>query len=587
MSASRFAFAAVVALLSTALGAASCAKSGPVTTMSTGTGGSHASTGSMSGPLPTSICLLHNCDTDVECAACSDGKTTCLASEHRCVACSAGGSTGCPSGQKCSSYGNCVGSSLDCPTDNGVPTITCNTTADCGACDPAHQVCDPAAHKCVACTAADVTQCQSTETCSGGDCAPKCPADCTSDGDCGECGAPGHEAHACFQHKCSECSPTKDCNGVMSCGAHGTCAATCGKSGAPKGECETDADCTGCDGSATKCNGVPIGGGAGTCGPSAPGCSELGMGLVLPAPFDKVTNLCSMDMDCASIGIDLNVGKMMRDLTGWDQIHDADITYPEHVCASVEITGGKSCGVCVPCKVDTDCQNISVDMFAAQAFGPLGKIAAAFLLDQIFGAGDHEIHMYCETVSSGYGVCVPCPGLLNDCSVGTVTGNGMCDPANSHDKCSQGLFIDPDCDTCAAKVCVDDSYCCTVAWDKLCVDEVGDACGAPCETCAHDKCSVGAALDPTCSPCVDSFCGFAGSTYEYCCTAGGMWDQACIDAIPQYCTKPYWCDMQCNNATDCPAGQGCVLDTFTCGACTIASECRSGEICTMGTCGSM
>ena len=37
---------------------------------------------------------------------------------------------------------------------------------------------------------------------------------------------------------------------------------------------------------------------------------------MLPAPFDKVTNLCSTDIDCASVGIDLNVGAILRDITG-------------------------------------------------------------------------------------------------------------------------------------------------------------------------------------------------------------------------------------------------------------------------------
>src|SRR5262249_44387246 len=157
------------------------------------------------------------------------------------------GSTGCPSGQKCSSFGNCVPESASCPTNMGIPTITCNADADCAACDPAHQVCDPAAHKCVACTTSDTSQCQSTETFVGGDCSPKCPASCATDGDCANCGSAGNEAHICNEHKCSKCSPTQGCSGGLSCDSfHGTCEATCGASGQPKGVCTQDGDCTGC-----------------------------------------------------------------------------------------------------------------------------------------------------------------------------------------------------------------------------------------------------------------------------------------------------------------------------------------------------
>src|SRR5262249_48218352 len=114
----RFVFAAVATLLASGLTAAACSHSNGSTGSSPGSGG-----GGGNGPIPDQICLLHNCDMDFECAACSDGRTHCLASEHRCVACGSGGTTGCPSGQKCSSYGNCVPSSASCPTNNGVPTI--------------------------------------------------------------------------------------------------------------------------------------------------------------------------------------------------------------------------------------------------------------------------------------------------------------------------------------------------------------------------------------------------------------------------------------------------------------------------------
>jgi hypothetical protein len=565
----RFAFAALAALVVSGLAAASCAKSdNPHGTGGGGSTGTGMSTGA-GGQIPDSICLLHNCSADIECAACSNGRTTCLVSEHRCVACDANSSTGCPAGQKCSAYGNCVPSTLTCPTSNGVPTITCASNADCAACDPAHQVCDPTAKKCVACTTSDTSQCQSTDTCVGADCVPKCPAQCATDADCAECGSPGNEAHFCTGHKCSSCSPMMGCDGTSSCSPHGTCEKQCGMTGQPKGVCEVDADCAGCDGNATQCH-TPIGGGKGTCGPSAPGCSDLGNGVaVLPSPFDKVTNLCSNDTDCANVGADINVGKVLRDLTGWDQIHDADIMYPMHACASVSITDDKSCGVCVPCKVDSDCQNIDVDKFAGQAFGPLGAIGSAFLLDQIFGPNDHMIHMYCETVTSGYGVCVPCPGLLNDCSVGTPPpDNG--NPC--HDVCTAGDPIGPTCDACVTAVCSYDPYCCTTQWDRNCVDEVGSYCDKACEQCSqsdmggHDKCQTGGPLAETCSPCVWAIC----QALPECCMTS--WSQNCIDQVPKYCDKGYLCQGQCNDPSQCTGTEGCRAD-YTCGPCFADYDC--------------
>ena len=124
------------------------------------------------------------------------------------------------------------------------------------------------------------------------------------------------------------------------------------------------------------------------------------------------------------------------------QIHDATLMYPEHVCASVAIQD-KSCGVCVPCKVDSDCESIPVDQVVGQAFGPLGKVATDFLLDQIFGPNDHEMHMYCETVADGYGVCAPCPGIVNACGVGsTPTGTGTC--SATHSVCTAGTAARPE-----------------------------------------------------------------------------------------------------------------------------------------------
>lgn len=479
------------------------------------------------------ICLLHNCTEDDHCGGCSGGRNTCLVEEKRCVACNADTGTGCPDGEYCSSWGNCVPDGLECPTDShGTPTISCSTNADCLACDPMHQVCDPASGSCVACTPSDTSACQSTDQCLDNSCAANCPAQCMSDSDCSSCGGPGYEAHACNQHQCAECSPTVPCPNGEVCSPQGVCGAQCGSDGL--GSCTSDSQCLGCGLDATECH-IPFGSSTGQCGPSAAGCSDLGTNVaVLPEPYDQVTNLCSNDGDCAGVGVTFNVGEMLRNLTGIDDIGDANISYPMNSCAAVSI-GDTSCGVCVPCQVDSDCQDIDIDQFALDAFGPIGSLAAAFLLDQVFGPNDHEINMYCQPVAGGYGACVPCPGLIYECGVGEGGGGGGGGGSCSHDVCDQGGALDPSCGSCESAVCANDSYCCNTAWDDVCVGEVAQYCGQSCEgggnqsSCAHSECVQGQALVASCSSCASAVCAYD----DYCCN--NDWDDVCVSHVPSIC----------------------------------------------------
>ncbi|HTJ85203.1 MAG TPA: hypothetical protein VL400_25980 [Polyangiaceae bacterium] len=50
--------------------------------------------------------------------------------------------------------------------------------------------------------------------------------------------------------------------------------------------------------------------------------------------------------------------------------------------------------------------------------------------------------------------------------------------------------------------------------------------------CAHDPCATGAALDPTCDPCVILVCGFSSS----CCDT--TWDASCVIAAGAFCSCP-------------------------------------------------
>lgn len=479
------------------------------------------------------ICILHNCDDDSECASCTEGRNTCYAPEKRCVACDPDSGEGCPDGEECTEFGNCVPAGAVCPVDaEGNQTEACNDDPDCAACDPQHQVC--AAGACVACRGDATEACQGTEQCVDNVCVPKCPQECEVDADCSMCGVDTQQpATACHHHRCAECSDTQPCPGGETCSDEGVCVAVCGIPGSVVGVCDEDAHCAGCEGDNDNCN-TPINGGHGACGPSASGCSDLGNGVVvLPEPFDQVTNLCSDDGDCAGIGIQYNVGELLRDLTGLEQIGDANIEYPMNACASVTVGVGEtsiSCGVCVPCKEDADCMDIDIDQVAGDAFGPLGAVAAALLLDQLFGPEEHLIHMFCQPVAGDYGVCLPCPTVVNDCVGGGGGGSGSCD----HDVCTAGEPLDPSCGACAAAVCEVDSFCCNNEWDATCVNEVEEQCAGGCGggggggNC-HDQCETGVAMDPTCNACVSAIC----AADPFCCQS--EWDSVCVDHVAEEC----------------------------------------------------
>jgi len=67
-------------------------------------------------------------------------------------------------------------------------------------------------------------------------------------------------------------------------------------------------------------------------------------------------------------------------------------------------------------------------------------------------------------------------------SCGGGGGDGGTDGGSScaHPVCSTGSALTASCSSCAAAVCSHDSYCCTTAWDSICVSEVPTYCGMSC-----------------------------------------------------------------------------------------------------------
>jgi hypothetical protein len=94
--------------------------------------------------------------------------------------------------------------------------------------------------------------------------------------------------------------------------------------------------------------------------------------------------------------------------------------------------------------------------------------------------------------------------------------------------------------SCVTSICTADPYCCTTAWDATCVREVRTICGSVgCAesdgTCTHSLCTPGIALGSTCDSakanCVSAIC----AVDPYCCSTA--WDNICIGKVASVCGK--------------------------------------------------
>jgi hypothetical protein len=101
----------------------------------------------------------------------------------------------------------------------------------------------------------------------------------------------------------------------------------------------------------------------------------------------------------------------------------------------------------------------------------------------------------------------------------------------AHALCATGVALAPECDDCATKVCQEDDYCCTVEWDALCVTEATESCALAC-ACVHAPCKTGAALAPSCDPCVAKVC----AADAFCCDFS--WDSLCVSQAKAACACP-------------------------------------------------
>jgi len=154
----------------------------------------------------------------------------------------------------------------------------------------------------------------------------------------------------------------------------------------------------------------------------------------------------------------------------------------------------------------------------------------------------------------------------------TLTCGAQC----AHSSCETGSALDPTCDACVEQICAVDSNCCDRFWDPLCIEQVRTVCESlVCEesmgSCAHPLCTggeaVGAGCDapPATPSCVDLVC----LADEYCCTTA--WDSICVGEVASVCEmncsgiEPICSDGEDNDADalvdcddpDCAGVAGC------------------------------
>src|SRR5262245_24151684 len=100
-----------------------------------------------------------------------------------------------------------------------------------------------------------------------------------------------------------------------------------------------------------------------------------------------------------------------------------------------------------------------------------------------------------------------------------------------HSPCQTGGVLVPGCgpNPCTAWICSVDPYCCGVAWDWICVGEVGSVCQNRCDCSVSNLCSQGNAYYPDACQCtmqlygVDRYCD---ETY---------WDSICVGEVGTVC----------------------------------------------------
>jgi len=109
-----------------------------------------------------------------------------------------------------------------------------------------------------------------------------------------------------------------------------------------------------------------------------------------------------------------------------------------------------------------------------------------------------------------------------------------------HDKCTSGIPLASSSGACISSICTADPFCCSTGWDSACTAEVRTVCSSlTCTesegTCGHPLCTAGPVLvnlcDSTKANCVSSIC----TADPYCCSTA--WDSVCVGEVASICGK--------------------------------------------------
>ena len=489
-----------------------------------------------------------------------------------------GGQCGfCPPGLQCNPQGQCqqvgpVCGNGQCESNGGENCLTC--PGDCGNCGG--DCCQP--HNGVGCSDKAVTKCvcamdsfccevswdslcvdEAINDCKANcGCIPNCAAkQCGPDGCGGQCGFCQPNATCNSQGQCiPSCQPK--CEGKQ-CGPDG-CGNTCGACELgylcnSQGQCVCQPDCWG-----KECGSDGCGGSCGQC-----------TGFMECTPSGKcaiVTPLCG-DGNCMQF-IGENCDSCPQDCGQCCGNDKCETAYLE-TCKSCPQDCGQCCGndFC-DTQLGETCSNCPADC------GP----CPAKCGDQQCEPDKGESCSNCPID------CGPCPAQCGNNKCESAVGEncqtcpqdcGQCagDCCEAHD--TPGC-ADPQIEEC---VCKADGYCCQVAWDSLCVDEVESlncglcsnpgACGdglcmepETCSNCPQDcgQCCGNGQCDAgeSCQTCQQD-CGWCPGEYS-CCTphdSPGCLDpevEACVCGMDPFCCNNNWDGLCASEADQCGSCSG-------------------------------
>ncbi|MBM4345456.1 MAG: VCBS repeat-containing protein [Deltaproteobacteria bacterium] len=172
---------------------------------------------------------------------------------------------------------------------------------------------------------------------------------------------------------------------------------------------------------------------------------------------------------------------------------------------------------------------------------------------------------WCDADCKAQGDCCDAKGELQG---GAGDPCGLCTQSNSPNKAA--------CNSCTQAVCNADSFCCSTAWDNLCVAKVASVCNL--------KCPLGAAS----VSCGTSQCQLCSSQKNNCGN-GSCGPTESAKTCPVDC-KGACATAKCDDGNECSldacttATGACVYQSLNGKPCDDANVCTAGDVCANQAC---